>query len=93
MNVITKEARAIIQSGLNTHIPNAIGTDSTSAVKADNCCGERFFVLNIFLEENKEQESRIKKQGTGSKVQGPGYKVQRSRFKKGFILNFPHPVP
>src|SRR6478609_7296178 len=37
------------QSGRNTQMPKAIGTDKISAVKADNCCGERFFVLNMFV--------------------------------------------
>ena len=37
----------IIQSGLITQIPNEIGSERNNAVKADNCWGEKFFVLNI----------------------------------------------
>lgn len=42
-----KESSEIHQTGLKKNIPNAMGTLSNRAVKADNCLGDVFLVLNM----------------------------------------------
>lgn len=39
-------------------MPNEIGIDKIKAVNADNCCGERFFVLNITTKVGKERNQK-----------------------------------
>jgi len=43
----TKEASPISQLLVMIYIPNAIGTDSMTAVNAANCRGDRFLVESI----------------------------------------------
>lgn len=38
-----KDNNAIHQLGLKTKIPSDMGIDKPNAVKADNCCGDKFF--------------------------------------------------
>lgn len=55
-----KEVTAMTQSGRKIQIPTEIGIDRISAVKADNCCGDRFLVLNIYsklLESGEKLEA------------------------------------
>ena len=45
----TNDTSGIHQTGLKTKTTIATGTDKPNAVKADNCCGERFFCEGIPL--------------------------------------------
>ena len=53
----------MIQSGRISQMPAEMGIDSINAVKADNCCGERFLVLNIC---DKVTANKIQAAGSGS---------------------------
>lgn len=49
----------ISQSGRMIQMPREMGTDNIRAVKADNCWGERFLGLNIYVKgKQKKPEDR-----------------------------------